>query len=40
MDPERKLVVVLLTNRVHPVVDNTYLETRARFTAMIAEATR
>jgi serine-type D-Ala-D-Ala carboxypeptidase len=40
MDPERELVVVLLTNRVHPVVGNEYLETRARFTATIAEATR
>ena len=40
MDPERELVIVLLTNRVHPRVTDTYMETRARFTAMVAEACR
>jgi serine-type D-Ala-D-Ala carboxypeptidase len=40
MDPERDLVTVLLTNRVHPSVNDTYLETRARFSASIAEACR
>lgn len=38
MDPDRELVIVLLTNRVHPIVTNTYLETRAAFTATVAEA--
>jgi CubicO group peptidase (beta-lactamase class C family) len=40
MDPERDLVIVLLTNRVHPTVKNEYMETRARFTALVAEACR
>lgn len=40
MDPERDLVIVLLTNRVHPTVKDDYLETRARFTALVAEACR
>jgi serine-type D-Ala-D-Ala carboxypeptidase len=38
MDPERDLVIVLLTNRVHPAVDVAYLPTRAAFTETIAEA--
>lgn len=38
MDPDRELVIVLLTNRVHPTVTNTYLETRAAFTATVAQA--
>lgn len=38
MDPERDLVIVLLTNRVHPRVDVAYLPTRAAFTETIAEA--
>lgn len=38
MDPERDLVIVLLTNRVHPTVTNAYLERRARFTQAIADA--
>lgn len=40
MDPNRDLVIVLLTNRVHPVVAPEYMETRARFTAEIAGAIR
>jgi CubicO group peptidase (beta-lactamase class C family) len=40
MDPARELVIVLLTNRVHPTVTETYLETRAAFTAAIAAAIR
>jgi CubicO group peptidase (beta-lactamase class C family) len=40
IDPERDLLVVLLTNRVHPTVTPEYLETRARFTAAIAGAIR
>lgn len=39
MDPDRDLTVVLLTNRVHPIVTNTYMETRARFNAAIVSAT-
>ena len=38
MDPERDLVIVLLTNRVHPAVNMAYLPTRAAFTETIAEA--
>lgn len=38
MDPERDLLIVLLTNRVHPKVDQAYLPTRAAFTETIAEA--
>lgn len=38
MDPERDLVIVLLTNRVHPSVNVAYLPTRAAFTETIAEA--
>lgn len=38
MDPERELVIVLLTNRVHPKVNNAYLPTRAAFTEAIAKA--
>ncbi len=40
MDPEHDLVVVLLTNRVHPTVEPEYMETRARFTAAIVDAIR
>lgn len=38
MDPERDLLIVLLTNRVHPRVNMDFLPTRARFTEMIARA--
>jgi CubicO group peptidase (beta-lactamase class C family) len=38
MDPEHDLVVVLLTNRVHPTVTLDYLETRARFNQAIVAA--
>lgn len=38
MDPARELVVVLLTNRVHPRVRNEYLATRAAFHASIGQA--
>ena len=38
MDPEHDLVLVLLTNRVHPTVTMDYLETRAAFTAAIVAA--
>jgi CubicO group peptidase (beta-lactamase class C family) len=38
MDPDRDLTVVLLTNRVHPIVTNTYMETRARFNAAIVSS--
>jgi len=40
MDPEHDLVVVLLTNRVHPTVTTAYLETRARFNSAIVAAIR
>lgn len=38
MDPDLDLTVVLLTNRVHPVVTNDYMETRARFNAAMVSA--
>jgi len=38
IDPDRDLVIVLLTNRVHPTVTTDYLETRAAFTAAVAAA--
>lgn len=38
MDPDRDLVIVLLTNRVHPTVETTYMERRARFTQAIVDA--
>jgi len=38
MDPERDLVIVLLTNRVHPTVTTTYMERRASFTQSIVDA--
>ena len=38
IDPDFDLVVVLLTNRVHPTVTNDYLETRAAFTSAVADA--
>jgi CubicO group peptidase (beta-lactamase class C family) len=38
IDPELDLVVVLLTNRVHPQVHETYLETRAAFNQAIVDA--
>ena len=40
MDPAYDLVVVLLTNRVHPTVTTDYLETRARFNQAIVGAIR
>ena len=40
MDPAYDLVVVLLTNRVHPTVTTDYLETRARFNQAIVNAIR
>ena len=40
IDPGHDLVIVLLTNRVHPTVTTDYLETRAAFTAAIANAIR
>jgi serine-type D-Ala-D-Ala carboxypeptidase len=40
MDPERDLLIVLLTNRVHPTVTTAYLETRAHFSAAIVDAIR
>lgn len=38
MDPERDLIIVLLTNRVHPTVNAAYVPTRARYTETIARA--
>jgi len=38
IDPDRDLVIVLLTNRVHPTVTAEYLETRAAFTAAVVGA--
>jgi len=38
MDPDLDLVIVLLTNRVHPTVTSTYMERRAAFTATVAAA--
>jgi CubicO group peptidase (beta-lactamase class C family) len=38
MDPERDLIIVLLTNRVHPCVNMAYLPTRSRYTETIARA--
>jgi CubicO group peptidase (beta-lactamase class C family) len=38
MDPERDLIIVLLTNRVHPSVNMAYLPTRSRYTEAIARA--
>jgi CubicO group peptidase (beta-lactamase class C family) len=38
IDPDANLVIVLLTNRLHPVATPAYLETRARFTAAVAAA--
>ena len=38
IDPERDLIIVLLTNRVHPTVSTAYLATRARYTETIAKA--
>ena len=40
MEPEHDLVLVLLTNRVHPTVTADYLETRARFNQAIVAAIR
>ncbi len=40
IDPEYDLVVVILTNRVHPTVTTEYLETRAVFTNAIVDAIR
>ncbi|MGC4192492.1 MAG: serine hydrolase domain-containing protein [Thermomicrobiales bacterium] len=38
MDPDRSLVIVLLTNRVHPTVTPAYMERRARFTQAVVDA--
>ena len=38
IDPDLDLVIVILTNRVHPTVTTDYLETRAAFTAAVAAA--
>lgn len=38
IDPDRDLVLVLMTNRVHPTVSPAYLPIRAEFTKAIAEA--
>lgn len=38
IDPERDLIIILLTNRVHPTVNAAYLPTRARYTQTIARA--
>ena len=38
VDPDTDLVVILLTNRVHPHVNMAYLETRAKFSAAITGA--
>ena len=40
IDPEYDLVIVLLTNRVHPTVTTEYLETRAAFTNAVVDAIR
>lgn len=40
MDPDTGMVLVLLTNRVHPTVNDTYLTTRASFTARVFGAAR
>jgi len=40
MEPEHDLVIVLLTNRVHPVVTTTYMERRAAFTEAVVGALR
>lgn len=38
IDPERDLIIILLTNRVHPTVNAAYLPTRAQYTNAIARA--
>lgn len=38
MDPEKNLVICLLTNRVHPTVTTDYMATRAAFDAAVYEA--
>ncbi|HWV23135.1 MAG TPA: serine hydrolase domain-containing protein [Thermomicrobiales bacterium] len=38
IDPERDLIIILLTNRVHPSVNAAYLPTRASYTKAIARA--
>ena len=40
MDPDAGVVVVLLTNRVHPTVTTDYMTTRASFMASVMEAVR
>ncbi len=40
MDPDTGVVIVLLTNRVHPTVSDIYLTTRASFTASVFGAAR
>ncbi len=38
IDPDRKLISILLTNRVHPAVQDTWNHTRARISQMLADA--
>jgi serine-type D-Ala-D-Ala carboxypeptidase len=40
VDPDTGLVIVLLSNRVHPTVTTDYLVTRSAFTARVMEAAR
>ncbi len=40
MDPDTGMVVVLLTNRVHPTVTESYLPTRSRFSERVFGAAR
>jgi CubicO group peptidase (beta-lactamase class C family) len=40
LDPDADMVVVLLTNRVHPTVTDTYMRTRASFMAQVIGAAR
>lgn len=40
IDPDAGMVIVLLTNRVHPIVTMDYMGTRARFTRQVMEAVR
>jgi CubicO group peptidase (beta-lactamase class C family) len=40
MDPDTDMVVVLLTNRVHPNVTDTYMHTRASFMERVSGAAR
>jgi hypothetical protein len=40
MDPDTGVVIVLLTNRVHPTVTMDYLATRARCTQQVMGAVK